>query len=73
MDINRISTAEVEEGARAVYVAARKGITCEPWDALPDWRRIRWHNAYRAAVAVREDVRVRPARTIRFAPLERAS
>ena len=66
MDINRISTAEVEEGARAVYVAARKGITCEPWDALPDWRKRRWIAAYLAAASVRDEYR-RPTRSVRLA------
>ena len=64
---------EIDAGARAVYEKARENIASDPWDALPEWRRVRWHNAYRAAVAVRERVRKRPARTIRFAPLERTA
>ncbi len=64
--IERITSAEVEEGARAVYVAARKGITCERWDDLPDWRKRRWIAAYWSAMDVHRRYE-RPARSVRLA------
>ena len=46
----RYTIADLERMGRAVYVAARDGITCEAYDDLPDWRRFRWRRAALAAV-----------------------
>ena len=67
--MERYDPEELEAGARAVYVAARRNITCDPWCDLPDWRKRRWIAAYLAAASVRDEYR-RPARAVR---LERAS
>ena len=52
----RYTIAELERMGRAVYVAARDGIACEPYDDLPDWRRFRWRRAALAAVQAASEI-----------------
>ena len=47
----RRTMAELDRLGRVTYAAARAGIACEPYDALPDWRRRRWREAALAAIA----------------------
>lgn len=52
----RYTIAELDRMGRVVYATARSGIACEPYDALPDWRRHRWRQAGLAAVRIAAEV-----------------
>lgn len=60
-----IGNDELERGARAVYTAARSNIAAEPWERLPEWRKLRWKTAYLDAIGVHREY-ARPARTLRL-------
>jgi hypothetical protein len=65
-----VTAEELEAGARRVYETARRAIDCVAWEDVPDWRRLRWEEAYKAAVAVREGSPRARGRTVRLARVE---